>query len=142
MELVICILLFIISVIMCIIFVKLNKIYKYVLDLIYSINLISNEINTIKYCNKNIDNNLIDTNKRITSLASPITTIGKDLQILKDIRDVVYKIQGVVNVNRNLVEETRNAVKASKTRKTTKVDKTSSKEKSANSEAHTSSQTA
>lgn len=142
MELIICILLFIISVVMCIIFVKLNKIYKYVLDLIYSINLISNEINTIKYCNKNIDNNLIDTNKRITSLASPITTIGKDLQILKDIRDVVYKIQGVVNVNRNLVEETRNAIKASKTRKTTKVDKTSSKEKSANSEAHTSSQTA
>lgn len=142
MELAICINLFVLTIIVCIFIVKLNKTRKDVEDLATFTQNIFKEINTTKYYVKDIDDRLADTNKRITGLASPITTIGKELQAIKDIRDVVYKIQSVANVNRNLIEETRNSVKASKTRKTTKTDKTSSKEKSANSEAHTTSQTA
>lgn len=72
---------------------------------------------------------------------SPLKAISNEIDKIKDIHTVIYKVQTNDIVIKNMVEETRNIVKASKTRKTTKSSKTSSKEKSSNSEALKGSQT-
>lgn len=142
MEIFVVILLFVLTVLVSICITQFVNLKRELLTISKSI---SNMYVNLEIYNKDIvvlGNNVNKINKNIESFNSPISTIAKFGADIIDIKETVYKNQTALTVTKNMVEETRNHIKASKPSKNNKVNKTSTKQKSANSEALTGSQTA
>lgn len=142
MEIFVVILLFVLTVLVSICITQFVNLKGEVLTISKSI---SNMYVNLEIYNKDIvvlGNNVNRINKNIEGFNSPISTIAKFGADIIDIKETVYKNQTALTVTKNIVEEIRNHIKASKPSKNNKVNKTSTKQKSVNSEALTGSQTA
>lgn len=131
MELIMIIMLFVLTVLLCVIFVKLNNLKKELVDYNQRITNIASSLTQIILSCKNIITSL----DSIESMNTPIKTIGNELNKIKDINDIVLKNQSTLTITKNIAEETRNIIKSFKPIKKSKVNKVSSKEKSLNTEA-------
>ena len=125
------IMLFVLTIILCVIFVKLNNLRVGLADYNQRITNIASSLTQIILSCKNIITSL----DSIESMNTPIKTIGNELNKIKDINDIVLKNQSTLTITKNIAEETRNIVKSFKPIKKSKVNKVSSKEKSLNTEA-------
>lgn len=131
MELIMIIMLFVLTILLCVIFVKLNILKRDLTDYNQRIANIASSLTQIILSCKSIITSL----DSIESMNTPIKTIGFELNKIKDINDIVLKNQSTLTVTKNIAEETRNLVKSFKPIKKSKVNKVSSKEKSLNTEA-------
>ena len=143
----------IISVILCFninfLFKSMQNINSKLTDisiLIEKLNKINNEI----HHDIQINNSAIDgICEKVNVCKHSIENLSKSISIiagweikLKNIESVVSHSQSLIVNNKNMIEETRNAVKASKPRKTSKVNNSKAQEKLLNSKAVVSSQQA
>lgn len=136
MELIMIIMLFVLTILSCVIFVKLNNLKKEFIDCNQKVTDMVSNLTKIISCCKNI----MVTLDSVRSTNSPIKAIAFEINKIKDINDIVLKNQSYLSVTKNMVEETRNLVKSFKPVKKSKVNKVSSKEKSLNTEAYMKSQ--
>lgn len=130
------IMLFVLTILSCVIFVKLNNLKKEFIDCNQKVTDMVSNLTKIISCCKNI----MVTLDSVRSTNSPIKAIAFEINKIKDINDIVLKNQSYLSVTKNMVEETRNLVKSFKPVKKSKVNKVSSKEKSLNTEAYMKSQ--
>lgn len=153
MEIVILTFICIISVILCFninfLFKSVQNINSKLTDLSFIIERLNKTNNEIHH-DVQINNSAIDgvcdkihiCKHSIENLSKCISIIAGWEVKLKNIESVISHNQSLIVNNKNMIEETRNAVKASKPRKTSKANNSKVQEKSLNSKVVVSSQTA
>lgn len=121
MEIIIILLVFILGIITCGNFIKLNKI-------INTLNELNDNITSINYAN--VDNlkklyceNHSYVKKQLNDINKTISIIANWEVKLNTITSTVSHNQSLISNNRNMIEETRNAIKSSAALKSTKTKK-------------------
>lgn len=144
---------FIMSTFLCVInfklYLNINSLFKLIQNIDSKLTDLSLIIERLNKTNNEIHHDIQINNSAIDEVCEKINVckhsienLSKSISIiagwevkLKNIESVISHNQSLIVNNKNMIGETRNAVKASKPRKTSKVNNSKTQEKSLNSKA-------